>query len=120
MSCRCTSTMKCLTPPSPVTPKRWEGSLNENHLENWSGRKMSRDCQLRPRCQWVDFGVPKIHHRTGTNCALLQKMPSHGQTQMSDDAIMERDSYFAEASRVKETLAEIIPALEIASKCKAD
>lgn len=39
---------------------------------------------------------------------------------MSDDAIKERDAYFAEAARVKETLSEIIPALEIASKCKAD
>jgi hypothetical protein len=37
-----------------------------------------------------------------------------------DDAIRERDAYFAEAARTKETLAEIIPALEIASKCNAD
>jgi hypothetical protein len=37
-----------------------------------------------------------------------------------DDAIRERDAYFTEAARTKETLAEIIPALEIASKCRAD
>lgn len=37
-----------------------------------------------------------------------------------EDAIRERDAYFEEAARTKETLAEIIPALEIASKCNAD
>ncbi len=36
-----------------------------------------------------------------------------------DDALWERDAYFAEAARTKETLAEIIPALEVASGCKA-
>jgi len=39
---------------------------------------------------------------------------------MIDDAIGERDAYFAEAARVKDTLADIIPALEIASGCNAD
>jgi len=36
------------------------------------------------------------------------------------DAIKERDGYFSEAARMKETLAEIIPALERASGLKAD
>lgn len=39
---------------------------------------------------------------------------------MTTDAIRERDAYFAEAARVKDTLAEIIPALEKASGLKAD
>ena len=37
-----------------------------------------------------------------------------------EDMVRERDAYFAETVRLKETLAEIIPALEIGSKCKAD
>ncbi len=45
-------------------------------------------------------------------------VPAHGSA--IDDTIRERDAYFTEAARTKETLAEIIPALEIASKCKAD
>jgi hypothetical protein len=36
------------------------------------------------------------------------------------DALRERDAYFAEAARTKETLAAIIPALERASGADAD
>lgn len=36
------------------------------------------------------------------------------------NAVRERDAYYAEAARVKDTLAHIIPALEAASGCKAD
>ena len=39
---------------------------------------------------------------------------------MTNDAIRERDAYFSEAQRTKETLAEIIPALERASGLNAD
>jgi hypothetical protein len=35
-------------------------------------------------------------------------------------ALSERDAYFKESARVKETLADIIPALELASGLKAD
>lgn len=37
-----------------------------------------------------------------------------------ENAIRERDAYFTEAARTKETLAEIIPALEKASGLKAE
>lgn len=36
------------------------------------------------------------------------------------DAVRERDAYFADAARVKDTLSAIIPALELASGLKAD
>ncbi len=36
-----------------------------------------------------------------------------------DQALRDRDGYFAEAARVKETLGELIPALEKASGLKA-
>jgi hypothetical protein len=39
---------------------------------------------------------------------------------MIEDIIRERDAYFADAARTKETLAEVIPALERASGLKAD
>jgi len=37
-----------------------------------------------------------------------------------ENAIAERDAYFSEAARTKETLAEVIPALEKASNLKAN
>lgn len=37
-----------------------------------------------------------------------------------ETALRDRDAYFAEAARVKDTLAAVIPALEKASGLKAD